>query len=78
MAAPAALCLTFSWPWGPFPEQVALYRQAAQDANAKPVLMVAEQKKLEKLRVHRTSGRSGRSTRSCISRRRPWRRRQHC
>ena len=34
-----------------FPEQVSLLRQAAQDANAKPVLTMAEQKKLEKLRA---------------------------
>jgi hypothetical protein len=32
-----------------FPEQVSRWRQAAQDANAKPVLTMAEQKELEKL-----------------------------
>jgi transposase-like protein len=36
---------------GLFPEQVVRWRQAAQDANAKPVLTVAEQKDLEKLRA---------------------------
>jgi len=36
---------------GLFPEQVSRWRQAAQDANAKPVLMMAEQKELEKLRA---------------------------
>ena len=36
---------------GLFPEHVARWRQAAQDANAKPVLTVAEQKELEKLRA---------------------------
>ena len=34
-----------------FPEQVSRCRQAAQDANAKPVLTMAEQKKLERLRA---------------------------
>ena len=34
-----------------FPEQVSRWRQAAQDANAKPVLTMAEQKKLERLRA---------------------------
>ena len=33
---------------GLFPEQVGRWRQAAQDANAKPVLTMAEQKDLEK------------------------------
>ena len=33
------------------PEQVDRWRQAAQDANAKPVLTMAEQKELEKLRA---------------------------
>jgi transposase len=37
--------------WELFPEQVSRWRQAAQDANAKPVLTMAEQKELEKLRV---------------------------
>ena len=32
-------------------EQVSRWRQAAQDANAKPVLTMAEQKELEKLRA---------------------------
>ena len=36
---------------GLFPEQVERWRQAAQDANAKPVLTMAEQKELEKLRA---------------------------
>ncbi len=36
---------------GLFPEQVSRWRQAATDANAKPVLTVAEQKNLEKLRA---------------------------
>lgn len=36
---------------GLFPEQVARWRQAASDANAKPVLTMAEQKELEKLRA---------------------------
>jgi transposase len=36
---------------GLFPEQVSRWRQAAQDANAKPVLSMAEQKELEKLRA---------------------------
>jgi transposase-like protein len=33
---------------GLFPEQVDRWRQAAQDANAKPLLTMAEQKDLEK------------------------------
>ena len=36
---------------GLFPEQVSRWRQAAQDANANPVLTMAEQKELEKLRA---------------------------
>ena len=36
---------------GLFPEQVERWRQAAEDANAKPVLTMAEQKELEKLRA---------------------------
>lgn len=36
---------------GLFPEQVTRWRQAATEANAKPVLTVAEQKELEKLRA---------------------------
>jgi transposase len=36
---------------GLFPEQVSRWRQTAQDANAKPVLTMAEQKELEKLRA---------------------------
>ncbi len=36
---------------GLFPEQVSRWRQAAQHANAKPVLTMAEQKELEKLRA---------------------------
>ena len=36
---------------GLFPEQVERWRQAAQDANAKPVLTMTEQKELEKLRA---------------------------
>ena len=36
---------------GLFPKQVSRWRQAAQDANAKPVLTMAEQKELEKLRA---------------------------
>ena len=36
---------------GLFPEQVSRWRQAAQDANQKPVLTLKEQKELEKLRA---------------------------
>ena len=36
---------------GLFPEQVGRWRQTAQDANAKPVLTMAEQKELERLRL---------------------------
>jgi len=36
---------------GLYPEQVERWRQAAQDANAKPVLTMAEQKELERLRA---------------------------
>lgn len=36
---------------GLYPEQVDLRRQAAQDANAKPVLTFKEQKELETLRA---------------------------
>ena len=36
---------------GLFPEQVNHWRQAAQDANEKPVLTLKEQKELEKLRA---------------------------
>jgi transposase-like protein len=36
---------------GLFPEQVERWRQAAQDANEKPLLTLREQKKLEKLRA---------------------------
>ena len=34
-----------------FPEQVSRWRQAAQDAKANPVLTMAEQKELERLRA---------------------------
>ncbi len=34
-----------------FPQQVDRWRQAAQDANAQPLLTMAEQKELEKLRA---------------------------
>jgi hypothetical protein len=34
---------------GILPEQVSRWRQAAQDAHAKPVLTMAEQKELERL-----------------------------
>jgi len=37
---------------GLFPEQVSRWRQASQDANAQPVLTMAEQKELERLRAH--------------------------
>ena len=36
---------------GLFPEQVDRWRQAAQDANEKPVLTLKEQRELEKLRA---------------------------
>ena len=36
---------------GLYPEQVGRCRQAAQDANEKPVLTIKEQKELEKLRA---------------------------
>jgi transposase len=36
---------------GLFPEQVLRWLHVAQDANAKPVLTMAEQKELEKLRA---------------------------
>ncbi len=36
---------------GLFPEQVTCWRQAAQEANEKPVLTLKEQKELEKLRA---------------------------
>ena len=36
---------------GLFPEQVSRWRQAAQDANAQPVLTMAEQKEHERLRA---------------------------
>ena len=36
---------------GFFPEQVSRWRQASQDANAQPVLTMAEQKELERLRA---------------------------
>ena len=36
---------------GLFPEQVSRWRQAATDANAAPVLAMAEQKELERLRA---------------------------
>ena len=36
---------------GLYPEQVDRWRQAAQDANEKPVLTIKEQKELEKLRA---------------------------
>ena len=62
---------------GLFPEQVDRWRQAAQDANEKPVLTMAEQKELRS-GTRRTSGRSSGCNRSCAARRRPWRRRQHC
>ena len=37
---------------GLFPEQVSRWRQTATDANAKPLLTMAEQKGLERLRAH--------------------------
>ncbi|WP_254934929.1 transposase [Cyanobium sp. WAJ14-Wanaka] len=36
---------------GMFPEQVRIWKQAALDANAKPVLTMDEQKELERLRA---------------------------
>jgi transposase-like protein len=36
---------------GLFPEHVSRWRQAPQDANAQPVLTMAEQKELERLRA---------------------------
>ena len=36
---------------GLFPEQVERWRQASQDANEKPVLILKEQKELERLRA---------------------------
>ena len=36
---------------GVFPNQVSRWRQAAQDANAKPALTMARQKELERLRA---------------------------
>ena len=36
---------------GLFPEQVSRWRQASQDANDQPVLTMAEQKELERLRA---------------------------
>jgi transposase-like protein len=36
---------------GLYPEQVERWRQAAQDANEKPVLTLKEQKELERLRA---------------------------
>ena len=36
---------------GLYPEQVDRWRQAAQDANEKPVLTIKEQKELDKLRA---------------------------
>jgi transposase len=62
---------------GLFPEQVARWRQAATEANAKPVLTMAE-KRSWRSSVPRTSGRSGSSRRSCSARRKRWQRRQHC
>ncbi len=37
---------------GLYPKQVEPWRQAAQDANEKPVLTLKEQKELEKLRAN--------------------------
>ena len=36
---------------GHFPEEVNRWRQASQDANSQPVLTMAEQKELERLRA---------------------------
>jgi len=36
---------------GLFPEQVSRWRQVVQDANAKPALMMARQKELQRLRT---------------------------
>ena len=41
---------------GLYPEQVDRWRQAAQDANEKPVLTIKEQKELEKLRANNQRG----------------------
>ncbi len=62
---------------GLFPEQVERWRQAAQDANAKPVLTMAEQKELEKLRAQDQREIKA-LKRSCSARRRPWRRWRPC
>ncbi len=56
---------------GLFPEQVERWRQAAQDANEKPVLTLKEQRELEKLR----RGLPGKLTFCCCSsrhRQRSW------
>jgi transposase len=39
----------YCWEHGLFPEQVSRWRQAAQDANAKPVLSMAEQKAIAEM-----------------------------
>lgn len=62
---------------GLYPEQVDRWRQAAQDANAQPLLTMAEQKDLEK-RHQADQRKSNGCSRSCAVRTRHWRRRQHC
>ena len=62
---------------GLFPGQVDRWRQAAQDANAQPLLTMAEQKD-PRSATSRISGRSNVSSRSSAARTRPWRRQQHC
>jgi hypothetical protein len=62
---------------GLFPEQVDRWRQAAQDANAQPLLTMAEQKDWRSA-TSRISGRSNVCSRNCAVRTRPWRRWRHC
>lgn len=62
---------------GLYPQQVDRWRQAAQDANAQPLLTMAEQKDLEKRHQADQREINGCSM-SCAVRTRPWRRRQHC
>ncbi|MFS6826533.1 hypothetical protein [Cyanobium sp. ATX-6F1] len=65
---------------GLFPEQVSRWRQSAQDANAKPVLTMAEQKELEKLRAQ--DQREIKALKKELQRKekaeQPWQRWRHC
>ena len=62
---------------GLYPEQVDRWSQAAQDANAQP-LLTKPSRRIWRSVTRPISGKSNGCSRSCAVRTRPWRRRHHC